>query len=196
MYEVDRDLGNPAERDLSDVRAPIPGFVAGARRVSGWATVDGADLGPSLARVGGEVGIMVRRFGLSIDAAPHLETAPFDALTLGSANVHAAFVLLPRWQLHATFGASFMIDGRRTASGERVDGGGIVTGVRTTVLPVHPLVLRGRLEGGILGAAPTWLARGTAGVMVARAELFAGYEARRVGSVVLRGPTLGLRVWF
>jgi hypothetical protein len=49
---------------------------------------------------------------------------------------------------------------------------------------------------GQLGAAPAVLGRVTAGVIIRRFEAFGGYEARRVGEVVLHGPTVGARVWF
>ncbi|MCA9709797.1 MAG: hypothetical protein KDK70_28415, partial [Myxococcales bacterium] len=166
------------------------------QRLSGTLSVDGGYFGPTLGRAGLDFELMVRRFGLALDAAPHLEIDPVDALTLGSAAFMIAPVLRPRWQVYAGIGLGFMIDGRTVPQQERVDVVGVNGTVRTTVLPVRPLVLRGRFDVGRLGAAPTLLGRVTAGVMVRRLELFGGYEARKVGRVLALGPTAGVRLWF
>jgi hypothetical protein len=166
------------------------------QRFAGSFTLDGAALGPTVGRAGADVELMVRRFGLAFDLAPHLELRPLDALSLGQAGLLVGLVLLPRWQVHGGLGANVMIDGRVRAPEERVDAVGVNGTLRTTVLPARPVVLRGRMDVGWLGVAPAVLGRVTAGVLVRRVELFGGYEGRRVGDVVLHGPTVGARVWF
>ncbi|MEM6991485.1 MAG: hypothetical protein AAF721_13335 [Myxococcota bacterium] len=166
------------------------------QRFAGTFTVDGGYLSPTLGRLGVGTELMVRRFGLAVDLSPHLETAPLDALWLGNASLLVAVVLLPRWQAYAGIGVNAMVDGRVVPPAERVDTAGVNGTFRTTVLPVEPLVLRGRVDVGRLGAAPTLLGRATAGAMLGRVELFGGYELRRVGKVSVHGPTAGMRVWF
>lgn len=170
------------------------------QRFSGTFTVDGAALSPApspgLGRAGVDLELVHRRFGLAIDISPHLELRPLDALSLGSANFIVGLVLLPRWQAYGGIGVNMMIDGRVGVGEERVDAAGVNGTVRTTLLPARPVVLRGRVDFGRLGAAPAVMGRATAGVMIRRFELFGGYEGRRVGDVVLHGPTVGSRVWF
>lgn len=166
------------------------------QRLSGTFTVHGAALGPTVGRVGADVELMVRRFGLALDLSPHIELRPLDALSLGSAALMAALVLQPRVQLYAGIGPNVMIDGRVGVGQERVDAVGVNGTFRATVLPARPVVLRARLDVGQLGVAPAVLGRVTAGVLVRRFEAFGGYELRRVGEVVLHGPTVGARVWF
>lgn len=166
------------------------------QRLLGTLTLDGAYLGASLGRVGVDAEVIVRRFGLALDFSPHLEIDPLDALTLGSVALMVAPVLRPRWQVYAGLGPNVMIDGRALPTGERTDAAGINGTFRTTVLPVRPLVLRGRFDVGRLGAAPAMLGRATVGAIIGRTELFGGYEARKVGTVRIHGPTAGVRVWF
>jgi hypothetical protein len=166
------------------------------QRFAGSFTLDGAALGPTVGRAGVDVELMVRRFGLAFDLAPHLELRPLDALSLGSAGLLVGVVLLPRWQVYGGLGTNVMIDGRVRAPEERVDAVGVNGTLRTTLLLARPVVLRGRMDVGWLGVAPAVLGRVTAGVLVRRVELFGGYEGRRVGDVVLHGPTVGARVWF
>lgn len=166
------------------------------QKLSGSFAIDGAHLGPGLGRAGLDVQLMVRRFGLHLDFSPHVELDARDALMLGSTALMFAPILRPRWQLYAGVGVGAMIDGRVLPRAERSDAAGFNATFQTTVLPIRPLVLRGRFDLGTLGAAQTMLGRGTVGALVQRWEIFGGYEARRVGDVVLHGPTAGARVWF
>jgi hypothetical protein len=184
-------LGVEIEDEVDPVAPDPPG-----QRVSGTFTLHGAALGPTVGRVGVDLELMVRRFGLALDLSPHLELRPLDALTLGSAAFMIGVVLLPRVQVCAGIGANAMIDGRVGLGQERVDAFGVNGTFRATVLPARPVVLRARFDVGQLGAAPSVLGRVTAGVLIRRFEAFGGYEARRVGDVVLHGPTVGARVWF
>jgi len=191
IVEPDDHLGIELEDEVDPAAPDPPG-----QRFSGTFTLHGAALGPTVGRVGVDLELMVRRFGLALDLSPHLEYRPLDALSLGSAAFMIGWVLLPRVQLSTGIGANVMIDGRVGLGQQRVDAFGIDGTFRATILPVRPVVLRARLDVGQLGVAPAVLARVTAGVMIRRFEAFGGYEARRVGDVVLHGPTLGARVWF
>ena len=166
------------------------------QKFAGSFALDGAYLGPTLGRTGLDLHLMVRRFGFALDASPHIEAAPRDALTLGSVAFMIAPVLRPRVQLYAGAGANVMIDGRASPAAERTNAAGFNATFQTTLLPIRPLIVRGRIDAGTLGAATTVLGRVTLGAALRRFELFVGYEARAVGEVVLHGPTAGLRVWF
>ena len=62
--------------------------------------------------------------------------------------------------------------------------------------PVRPLVLSARADLGTVGGVPMVVGRGTIGFMLKNFEFYAGYEARRLGVVVLQGPMIGARAWF
>lgn len=183
------------EGDVEDEPEPAAPGPPG-QRFSGTFGLHGAALGSTVLRVGADLELMVRRFGLALDLCPHLELHPLDALSLGSAAFMVGWVLLPRVQISTGIGPNVMLDGRVGLGQERVDALGINGTLRATVLPARPVVVRARLDVGMLGAAPAMLGRATAGVMLRRFEAFGGYEARRVGQVVLHGPTVGVRVWF
>jgi hypothetical protein len=52
------------------------------------------------------------------------------------------------------------------------------------------------LEAGGLGNASASGWRVTAGVIVSRAEFYAGFDSVTIGSVTIRGPVVGARIWF
>jgi hypothetical protein len=52
------------------------------------------------------------------------------------------------------------------------------------------------LEFGTLGDAGVFHYRVTFGCAWSHVEVFAGYDALRIGSVWLDGPLVGCRVWF
>ena len=167
-----------------------------SRSFSGSVAVHGAWFGPTLVRSGVDLQLTGRAVGLGIDLDPMLETRPLDALTLGSVNGLLVPVLRPRVQLLIGMGVNLMIDGRALPSGERTDAIGANTTMRIAVFPVRPLVLRGRVDMGNLGNALSLMFRPTAGLMLRRFEIFAGYEGRAIGNVSMHGPTGGLRVFF
>ena len=177
---------------LTDPEDPDPP----GQKLGGSLTLDGGYYGPTLGRAGVDLALLVRRFGFGLDLSPHLELRPIDALTLGSASFLVAPVMRPRITVVAGVGVGFMIDGRTLPPGERTDAAGVNGTARVAVFPIRPLVLRGRFDYGRLGAATTMLGRATAGVLAGRVEPFGGAEFRRVGTVMVVGPTVGLRVWF
>ncbi len=64
------------------------------------------------------------------------------------------------------------------------------------VFPVRPLVLRGRAALHGTFGVPMVQLRARAGVSLGRAELYAGYDQRWVGTIPLGGPTAGVAVRF
>lgn len=166
------------------------------QKFAGSFTIDGAFLGAELGRFGLDLHLMVRRFGLQTDIAPHRERQPNDLLSLGSTQLVLAPILRPRVQLYAGLGMSYMIDGRPLPKSERVDAIGWNASCQATFLPIWPLIVRARVDAGTLGAATQVLGRLTVGAALRRFEFFSGYEFRTIGSVVLHGPTAGLRLWF
>jgi hypothetical protein len=62
--------------------------------------------------------------------------------------------------------------------------------------PAKPIVVSSEIDWGTVGTAETFHGRVTAGVLLERAELFGGYDYRTIGNVSLRGPIVGMRLWF
>jgi hypothetical protein len=91
--------------------------------------------------------------------------------------------------MHTGAGARWMFDHGRERAGVNLLYG-------LDVFPIEPVHLFASLEGGTLGNASLWRARAGVGVTWAHAELFAGYDCLRIGSVSLQGPFVGLRLWF
>jgi len=163
---------------------------------SGTAHVEGAYLYDQLYRSAFGIDLNYWRLGLSSDLSFFLEGPFKDALYLGSTNAKFALVMRPavRWRIGG--GAQYMIDGRVPGEGRReyAAGGNFTTDV--DVFPFWPVVLSGRFDYGRLYRTRSMLGRATVGVMLSRFELYAGYEARKIGKVSLHGPMVGLRAWF
>jgi len=60
----------------------------------------------------------------------------------------------------------------------------------------RPLVMSARGDVGTAGGVLTVSGRGSIGFMLSSFELYAGYEARRLGNLLLQGPLVGVRAWF
>ncbi len=60
----------------------------------------------------------------------------------------------------------------------------------------RPLVMSARGDVGVIDGKPTAAGRGSIGFMLKNFELYAGYEARRLGDLILQGPMVGARAWF
>ena len=62
--------------------------------------------------------------------------------------------------------------------------------------PSEPLVLSGEFDLGTIGDAEMFHVAGKIGVMIDRAELFAGYDYCDIGGVALQGPMAGIQIWY
>jgi hypothetical protein len=132
------------------------------------------------------------RFGLKSDwdyYRERLSCGCRDELWLGDLTATFRFAQGEWVQMHTGVGARFLMDHGN-------DRAGINFLYGLDAFPVEPLHLFGSAEVGTLGSASLWRLRGGVGVNWSHAELFAGYDCVRIGSVYLQGPFLGLRLWF
>jgi hypothetical protein len=82
-----------------------------------------------------------------------------------------------------------MIDGTRVDAGFNAS-------YAMDIFPMRPLVLSASVDVGQLGYALVVHGRGTVGVMLARVELYAGYDVMLIDPVLFQGPIAGVRLWF
>jgi hypothetical protein len=132
------------------------------------------------------------RLGLETAWSGYLEPLPdgtTDRLVFGDVNLFFRNAQHERFEFRFGLGANLMIDA------EDVDAGVNATW-QVDLFPVRPLVLSVSADVGNLGYAFVAHLRGAVGVMLSRLELFAGYDARWVGSVLFHGPLAGARIWF
>jgi hypothetical protein len=171
------------------------------RLVSGQASIETGHAGHGVLRNGAKLRLAWWRLGVDGDVSHFLDRSASerpreDALTVARANVLFAPVLRPRMTLWVGAGTNAMVDMRRNADGRYPLAYGYNLTSSVDVFPVRPLVVSGRMDVGRAGDAPVIAARGTAGLMMNRVEVYGGYEMMRIGDRALRGPMFGLRVWF
>jgi hypothetical protein len=118
------------------------------------------------------------------------------SLTLTRVNLVFAPVLRPRFTWWAGVGTNAVVDMHRYADGRNPVAFGPNVTSSIDVFPGRFFVVSGRVDLGRAGQAPALAARGTAGLMLGRVEAYGGYEVARLGDRSLRGPIIGLRVWF
>ncbi len=91
---------------------------------------------------------------------------------------------------------TLMFDDQRSLPAEPEMVPGLGAALEVEAYPVRPLVVTARGAVSKLGAARVLEARLTAGVMVRRFEIYAGYDHRVIGNVPLGGPTVGVAARF
>lgn len=113
----------------------------------------------------------------------------YDELHIGDANLLYRIAETDHSLVRVGVGAAWLGDAYDTDFGVNFT-------LRGDFMPADPVVLSGELDLGTLGDAQHVHAAGTVGVMLGRAEVYGGYDYRRIGDVEIEGPMLGLRVWF
>ena len=171
------------------------------RLVSGQASIETAHAGHGVLRNGAKLRLAWWRLGIDGDVSYFIDRSASerpreDALTFARANVLFAPVLRPRMALWVGGGTNAMVDMRRNADGRYPLAYGYNLTSSVDLFPIRPLVVSGRVDVGRAGDAPVIAARGTAGLMMSRFEVYGGYEFMKIGDRALRGPMFGLRVWF
>jgi hypothetical protein len=121
---------------------------------------------------------------------------PVDALYIGDAGLWVVPWRGPHWTMRVGGGLRYMVDGRTPGEGHREYALGWNVGAGFDFFPVRPLIVSYRLDLGRLWLATIVQNRATIGAAVGPVELLAGYDALRIGSTWLHGPTIGLRGWF
>jgi hypothetical protein len=132
------------------------------------------------------------RLGLKSDWDWYWERLPcrcYDHLGIADITATYRFVQHEHVQMHAGLGVRWLFE-----RGDDPTGVNVLYGL--DVFPVEPVHLFASAEGGTLGDAGLWRLRAGAGVTWGHAELYAGYDYLRIGSVGLYGPFVGLRLWY
>jgi hypothetical protein len=160
---------------------------------SGRVFLDNGNDFDGLNRLGGQLFLdTARGWGLRLDGNWFDERLPcgcHDDSFLGSALVTWRLIERQRFQLYLGAGCVFWSDPSVTKAGFDCT-------ASFDLYPVKPVVVSGLFDLGALGSALYSRARLTAGYLWGRWELFGGYDFQRVGDVNLRGPLLGVRLWF
>jgi len=156
---------------------------------------EGGQSGPAQGRAGLALRVAFWRLGFDASFASHFTGSGTQhrplrtALVVGSTNGLIAPVLHPKLMWWIGGGVNYV-----------AQAGGVRVGPNLTstidVFLRRPLVMSARGDVGISGGRPMVAGRGTIGFMLKSFELYAGYEARRLGDLLLLGPMVGVRAWF
>ena len=131
-------------------------------------------------------------FGVDFDWDSLTESLPeggHDELHIGELNVMYRLIETDHALIRAGIGVQWMGDRFDTDSGVNFS-------LQADLFPRRPYVVSGELDFGTIGDAQTIHAAATAGVMLGRAELYGGYDYRRISDVEIKGPMIGLRLWY
>jgi hypothetical protein len=112
-----------------------------------------------------------------------------DSLHVGDINLLYRLLEAPRMQGRLGIGGNWLSDSRETALGFN-------STVKVDIYPRRPLIISGEIDYGRLGGAEMFHGNVTVGAIWDRVEFFGGYDYRKIGSVKLEGPLIGLRLWF
>lgn len=112
-----------------------------------------------------------------------------DHLHVGDVNVLFRLVETERIQGRLGIGVNWFDSGS-------VSDVGINGTVKVDVYPVQPIIMSGEVDYGTLGDAEMFHGMVSLGVNWRRAEIFAGYDYRKIGPVKLEGPMFGVQLWW
>lgn len=112
-----------------------------------------------------------------------------DELHLTEINVLCRVAQSENYLIRAGMGVNVLGDAFGTDAGFNVT-------TKADFFPVKPIVISGEVDVGTIGDAEMFHVSGKIGCMWDRFELFGGYDYRTIGGVPLKGPMLGVQVWF
>lgn len=162
---------------------------------TGQLAVEGGQSGPAQGRASLALRFAFWRLGFDASVASHFagsgtQQRPLrTALVVGSTNGLLAPVLHPKVMWWIGGGVNYAAQ----PPGVRV--GPNLTSTIELFLR-RPLVMSARGDVGVIDGKPMAAGRGSIGFMLKSFELYAGYEARRLGDLLLQGPMVGARAWF
>ncbi len=166
------------------------------QRMKSWATRASFEAGTDfsgLTRIGGRFALDTEwRVGVTSSLDYYRERLPcgcVDRTVLGDINLTLRFAQAEWLQMYTGLGARGMFDGDRTRGGVNFQYG-------ADFFPADPVVVSTLFEMGNLDRAFVTRVRGSVGIQLRHAELFAGYDWLRIGAADLHGPMVGLRLWF
>ncbi len=131
-------------------------------------------------------------FGIDFDWDSYTEELPggeHDELHLGQVNLMYRVAETDHALVRAGVGVGWLGDAYGNEAGLNLT-------VQTDLLLTENWTASADLDFGTLGDADTLHASGTIGRRFGMAEVYAGYDYRRIGEVDLQGPTAGLRLWW
>lgn len=157
---------------------------------------EGAYLGNQGWSAGGALLLRYWRLGLAADARLYSGWGDQRPFYLGSANWTLDLVMRPHFNLRTGPGLVARADANLSLGRLPSYAFGPSVLTELEIFPLHPVVASGRFEIGRIGDLIAVSGRASVGVMVRRLEIAVAYEAKRIGDMELRGPQLGLRLWF
>lgn len=131
-------------------------------------------------------------FGIDFDWDSYTEDLPadeHDELHLGQVNLMYRVAETDHALVRAGVGVGWLGDAYGTEAGLNLT-------MQADLLLTENWTASADLDFGTLGDADTLHASGTIGRRFGMAEVYAGYDYRRIGEVDLQGPTVGLRLWW
>jgi hypothetical protein len=162
---------------------------------SGQLAVEGGQSGPAQGRAGLALRVAFWRLGFDASLDAHFagagtrERPLHTALVMGSTNGLIAPVLHPKLMWWIGGGATYATQPTGVHVGPNLTS-------TIDVFPRRPLVMSARGDVGVIDGAPVVAGRGSIGFMLKNFELYAGYQAKRLGDLLLQGPMVGARAWF
>ena len=164
-----------------------------SKRFSGRFTTEWAEQPGDLSRIGGRLQLNTTpRFGLDaqMDWLREPSTGPLeDELWLGDCNVVFRFAQSERAQFYSGVGFNWLDDPIDTDFGFNFTYG-------ADLFPVKPWVVSSSIDWGSLGRAELFRFRTTAGLMINRVEVFAGYEYLDIDRTQVNTYVAGVGIWF
>ncbi len=162
---------------------------------SGQLAVEGGQSGPAQGRTRLALRFAFWRLGFDSSVDAHFtgsgtQQRPLrTALVMGSTNGLLAPVLHPKLMWWIGTGVNYVA----LPPGVRV-GPNLTSSI--DVFLRRPLVISARGDVGVIDGEPMVAGRASIGFMLKNFELYAGFDVRRLGGLLLQGPMVGARAWF
>ncbi len=164
-----------------------------SKTFSGRFTGEWAEQPGDMSRIGGRLQLNTSsRFGLDTQMDWLREPASGsldDELWLGDCNVVFRFAQSERAQFYSGVGFNWLDDPIDTDFGFNFTYG-------ADFFPVKPWVISSSIDWGSLGRAEQFRFRTTAGLMINRVEVFAGYEYLDIDRTQMNTYVTGVGIWF
>ena len=199
--DVKRIRGKPCKHSDAMVCVSIDADAAKPYRVGqGTAWLEAGASSRHLGRGGIGVRLSLWRLGVESDLS-WIGRQPAHGTYFGTVNSTLLLIMRPRILWRAGFGVAYVADpGALGVSHLPTNVGANLTS-SVDIFPYKPLILSGQVDYSMFQEKREQAAmlhtRGTVGIMLPKSlELYAGYDYRRIGKLVLQGPTFGVRYWF
>lgn len=110
-------------------------------------------------------------------------------LGLTDANIVLCWMAFPAVRVRSGFGGNYMQDGVNSTRGFNLTN-------LVDIFPADPVAVHVEVDVGTLGTALLVHTRVTAGIFLNRFEFTAGYDYLQIETVAIRGPAVGLSLYF